>query len=201
MTKKKQHRAHATRQPQKSGKSWVTIALLAFLAFSAGILAYQTLAAKSPSSTPAAHASAPTPTAIPIQNTAPTAAPALPPAPQPAKQAGGTRLVAQYFHATQRCVTCENIEKYAHEAIQQYFAAELEAGVLEFQSIDVMTPAHNHYIRDYSLVSPSLVLVIYEGEQPGKWKNLSEVWQRVSNRNSYFQYVKGEIETMLREVG
>jgi hypothetical protein len=111
-----------------------------------------------------------------------------------------SRLVANYFHATQRCVTCSTIEEYAFETLNTYFSQQIEAEILELRSVDIEQPENAHYIRDYELEYQSLVLVLYRGEKQEAWKNLAEVWQLVHEKEKFFLYVKSETDAMLQEI-
>jgi hypothetical protein len=109
------------------------------------------------------------------------------------------KVIAYYFHGTSRCTTCRTIERYSNEAIERYFAQELKNRTLEFKPINVEEPENRHYIQDYQLYTRSLVLVLYKDDKQLKWKNLSEVWTYVSDKEKFYQYVKDETERFLQE--
>jgi hypothetical protein len=116
-----------------------------------------------------------------------------------AVKAGNAKVIAYYFHGTFRCTTCRTIEKYSKEAIETYFASELKNGTLDFKPINVDEPENRHYIQDYQLYTRSLVLALYKDDKQLKWKNLSEVWSYVSDKEKFYQYVKDESERFLQE--
>ena len=109
------------------------------------------------------------------------------------------KVIAYYFHGTSRCPTCRTIERYSKEAIERYFAQELKNKTLEFKPINVEEPENRHYIQDYQLYTKSLVLVRYKDDNQQKWKNLSEVWSYVSDKEKFYRYVKDETERFLQE--
>ncbi len=121
------------------------------------------------------------------------------PASQRAVKSQNTKVIAYYFHGTFRCSTCQTIEKYSKEAIEQYFANELKHGTLEFSPVNVEEPGNKHFIQDYQLVTRSLVLSLMSDGKETKWKNLPNVWQLVSDRDKFFQYVKDEVEQFQKE--
>jgi hypothetical protein len=108
------------------------------------------------------------------------------------------KVVAYYFHGTYRCITCRTIERYSKEAIERYFAQELKNGTLEFKPINVEEPENRHYIQDYQLFTRSLVLVRYKDDEQQEWKNLSEVWSYVRDKDKFYQYVKEETKKFLQ---
>ena len=114
---------------------------------------------------------------------------------QPAK----SKVIAYYFHGTFRCTTCRTIEKYSKEAIEHYFASELKNGTLEFKPLNVEEAENRHYIQDYQLYTRSLVLARYKDDKQMEWKNLSEVWSYVRDKEKFYQYVKNETERFLQE--
>ena len=42
-----------------------------------------------------------------------------------------------YFHFTQRCMTCLNVEKVSKEAVEQQYADKVKGGEITFQSINL----------------------------------------------------------------
>ena len=118
-----------------------------------------------------------------------------------ADKATTSKVIAYYFHGTYRCTTCRTIEKYSKEAIEHYFAKELQNGTLEFRPVNIEEPENRHYSQDYQLFSRSLVLSLNKDGKEVKWKNLTEVWTHVGNREQFFQYVKDEVAQFLNELG
>jgi hypothetical protein len=109
------------------------------------------------------------------------------------------KVIAYYFHGTNRCATCLTIERYSREAIEKYFSQEIREGTLEFKPLNVDEPENRHYIQDYQLYTRSLVLALYKDDKQLKWKNLSEVWAYVKDKERFYQYVKDETERFLQE--
>jgi len=121
------------------------------------------------------------------------------PSPQTAMKAHNARVVVYYFHGTFRCSTCRTIEKYSHDAIQQYFSKELGDGKLEFKPVNVEESENRHFIQDYQLFSKSLVLSLVRDSKETKSKNLTDIWSLVSDKEKFFQYVKDEVEKFIKE--
>jgi len=108
-------------------------------------------------------------------------------------------VVAYYFHASVRCVTCRTIEAYARDAIETGFAGALRSGALQWRPTNVEEPGNEHFIQDYRLVTRSLVLVdIRDGAQV-QWKNLDQVWNLVGDKPAFIWYVQDEVRAYLRE--
>lgn len=112
-------------------------------------------------------------------------------------QSSSHKVVAYYFHTNTRCDTCEKIEAYSKEAILEGFKAEVQNGTLELRVVNYEEPANRHYIKDYRLVSKSLILVnIVDGKQK-EWTNLKLVWQLVKSKEAFLNYVRGEVKGYL----
>jgi hypothetical protein len=118
---------------------------------------------------------------------------------QAAVKSHNANVIVYYFHGTFRCTTCRTIEKYSHDAIQQYFSKELENGKLEFRPLNVEEPENRHFVQDYQLFSKALVLSLFRDGKETKSKNLTDIWTLVNDKNKFFQYVKNEVEGFLKE--
>lgn len=106
-------------------------------------------------------------------------------------------IVAYYFHSEIRCPTCRNIEAYAHEAIQTYFPEELSSGAITWLVVNYELPASAHFVTDYEIVSPTVVLVrLAEGQQT-EWRNLTRVWELVGEKDAFVEYVHQQAKELL----
>ena len=109
------------------------------------------------------------------------------------------RIVAYYFHTTQRCVTCRKIETFTREAIETGFADDLADGRLVWQPVNVQEPDHKHFIQDYQLTSKAVVLVEMAGKVQTRWKNLDQVWFLVRDKKAFQVYIQKETRDFLGE--
>jgi hypothetical protein len=114
-------------------------------------------------------------------------------------QATNAQVVAYYFHGTVRCETCLKIEKQAREAMERRFAIEVYEKRLVFQAVNYDKPENAHFLKDYKLPCPSLVVVRQKGGKDEKWKLLDKTWEQVDNPIKFNEYVEGEVEKVLRE--
>ncbi len=109
----------------------------------------------------------------------------------------GRQVMVYYFHRTARCVTCLKIESLAKQEVESSFAAELKRGDVRFQSLNVEEAGNEHFVKDYSLVSQSLVLVDYRNGAQGQWKNLDAVWDLVHAEEDFARYVRDEVRAFV----
>jgi len=120
----------------------------------------------------------------------------------PATTAKGTntQVIAYYFHGTIRCETCLTIERQAWVAMQRRFAVEVAEKRLVFQPVNYDQPENAHFLKDYKLPCPSLVVVRQKAGKDEKWKLLGETWEHIENPAKFNEYVEGEVEKLLRDV-
>jgi hypothetical protein len=111
--------------------------------------------------------------------------------------AANWRLVAYYFHRTIRCPTCLSLEKQAQDAIESKFSGEIAAGMVEWRSLNIDEPAHQHFEKDYALTAQSLVFVEMDGERQVRWLNLARVWELVEQPPEFRKYVIEEMQGYL----
>jgi len=109
------------------------------------------------------------------------------------------KLIAYYFHRTQRCRTCLAIEAYAEEALKDAFPEALETGELEWRLVDVEEPGNGHFVEEYELVSSALVLVDTFGGEANEWRELKEVWNLVDDELKLKAYVEAEAFPFLED--
>ena len=116
-----------------------------------------------------------------------------------APQTLDAEVVAYYFHGNLRCKTCRTIEAYSEEAIQSEFADELASGRLAWRVVNVEEPENKHFVKDFELVSRSLVLTEYEDGEVIRWQNLKQVWQLVRDKEKFLDYVHTSTREFLQE--
>ncbi len=115
----------------------------------------------------------------------------------PPAKSDSHKVIAYYFHTNTRCSTCMKIESYSKEAIEQGFADEIKKGILEMRVVNYENPENRHFIKEYKLVSKSLVLVnIVNGKQT-EWTNLKMVWQLTGRKDAFLNYVRREVRNYL----
>ena len=192
-------------------KKLIKSLLFIFVVLSLGVLIYKEFSPKNESNsidiaatradkTTASVEPVPVSGSLPLKETA-TKQKEKAPSPLTEVKAQNSKVIAYYFHGTFRCSTCRTIEEYSHDAIQTYFAKELQNGKLEFRPVNVEEPENKHFIQDYQLVTRSLVLSLMSDGKETKWKNLPDVWKLVRDKDKFFQYVKDEVEIFLKETG
>ncbi len=106
-------------------------------------------------------------------------------------------LVVYYFHSNIRCATCQKIESNAEEAIVSQFADELASGALSWRVVNYEAPENAHFVLEYEIAAPTVVLVRREAGQNFQWRNLSRVWELVGDKSAFADYVVQEADVLL----
>jgi hypothetical protein len=110
---------------------------------------------------------------------------------------GPHRVLAYYFHTTQRCATCRRIEAYTNEAIQTGFPEELKDGRLVFRVLNVDEEPNRHFVKDYKLFTKSVIVVDEHSGKETDWKNLQKIWQLTTDKAGFVKYIQEEVRTYL----
>ena len=116
-----------------------------------------------------------------------------------APQSLDIEVVAYYFHGNLRCRTCRAIEAYSEEAIRGEFADELASGRLAWRVVNLEEPENKHFVKDFELVTKSLVLAEYQDGEVTRWENLKQVWQLVRDKEKFLDYVRRSTRKFLQE--
>jgi len=108
-----------------------------------------------------------------------------------------TKLAVYYFHGFARCASCRKIEQYTKEAVEKNFSGGGYAGKVAFMPVNVEEKPNEHFVKDYQLVSKSVILQPEKDGKPGKWKNLDRIWLELGDKDKFVAYIKsGVIEAL-----
>ncbi|MGB2984764.1 MAG: nitrophenyl compound nitroreductase subunit ArsF family protein [Phycisphaerae bacterium] len=108
-------------------------------------------------------------------------------------------IIAYYFHRTQRCRTCLNMEAYAEEALRDGLPDAFESGELEWRAVNVEEPENEHFVEEYRLIASALVMVLLENGEQKQSKNLERVWELVRDERGFKDYVRDEAFAYLED--
>ncbi|MGB9599996.1 MAG: nitrophenyl compound nitroreductase subunit ArsF family protein [Myxococcota bacterium] len=109
-------------------------------------------------------------------------------------------IIVYYFHTTRRCQSCMKAERLSKEAMETFYRNELDSGKMKFLVINTDEPEHSHFIKDYQLFSKSLIIALIKDGKEVKFKNLTEIWQLIYNEEGFKNYVKSEIDALMKEM-
>jgi hypothetical protein len=111
--------------------------------------------------------------------------------------AAADRVIAYYFHGSQRCKTCLTIEAYTAEAIRTGFANALSSGALEWKVVNIEEPENEHFVEDYQITTRTVVLVEMKDGKQVRWSTLDRVWDLVGDQPAFAAYIQEETKGYL----
>ena len=104
-----------------------------------------------------------------------------------------------YFHGNTRCTNCLNIEAFAREAVESRFADQLKAGKIVWQAINYETPGNEHYVTDYEIVAPNLVLSMFKNGIQVKWIGLKQVVDEAGDKAAFMNLFHKRLSKFLQD--
>jgi len=107
------------------------------------------------------------------------------------------RTIVYYFRSHIRCPACRTVEQQSRAIVEREFADALLAGKLVWQSLDYQSSGNEHFVEDFQLVAPSVVIVEVHNGQPQTWKTLGEAWNLAGDPPALAAYLKREIAAVV----
>lgn len=101
------------------------------------------------------------------------------------------------FHGEKRCRTCIRIGDLAKKTMEQDFAAETQAGQVHWDHINYDAQADAHFVKDYELVSPTVIVTRWKDGKEVKWNRLDGVWDHVDDEAVFRAYVAQGVRDLL----
>lgn len=102
-------------------------------------------------------------------------------------------VVVINFHAAIRCNGCREIGRTAQKVVETDFADALKSGRMTWQVINFEEPGHKHFVKDYGIVSSTVVVVRREHGRDATWRRLDAVWDHLFDEPSMSRYLREEI--------
>ncbi len=125
---------------------------------------------------------------------APARAPAAVAAGVAAPAAPDATVAVYYFHGGIRCEKCLEIERVSRETVLSFYAEDLAAGRMSWQSVDYMLPENLHFMDEFNLKHPSLAVETRQRGAPVARLVLSNTWDKVEAQEDLEAYVVKGIE-------
>lgn len=108
-------------------------------------------------------------------------------------------VVVYAAHTTFRCEECRQIEWLTRKLVENEFAAEMEAGGLDFRTVDYMK--NTDFAKRYNVSSSTIVVTRFEGGAEQSFRRLDEVWSKVHKPDEFKEYVRTAIRDSLGKGG
>ncbi|MFP3937140.1 MAG: nitrophenyl compound nitroreductase subunit ArsF family protein [Phycisphaerae bacterium] len=112
--------------------------------------------------------------------------------------AGEDKVIVYSAHMTFRCWECNQIEFLTKELLEKDFSEQMEAGLIEYRSVDYMKDAD--FAGRYDIASSTVVLARFEDGREVGFERLDEVWTKARNKEEFLSYVRGELQAQLEQL-
>jgi hypothetical protein len=109
-----------------------------------------------------------------------------------------TKIIVYYFHGNMRCKSCKTIENYTKEAVKTKYQDEIKKGLVEIKAVNVEKGNNSHFIKDYQLVSRSVVISRVENGEEKEWERLDNVWRLLNNEAKFYEYIYTNMESLIK---
>jgi len=110
------------------------------------------------------------------------------------------RVIAAYFHRTQRCPTCLRVSQTVAKVLKDHFSEQMRSGQLQWVEVDFQAPQNAHLTKGYQITGPQLVLIRVENGRAVEWQPMPKVWSLLIKPQELEQYVVGGVQTYLQQV-
>jgi len=111
-----------------------------------------------------------------------------------AAEAPKDRVIAMYFHRTERCPTCQKMGSYSEEAVKTAFADEIKKGQVAFYFINFEDEKNARYTKAYGIGGPALIVAKIVDGKVASYRNLEEIWSYVGDKDKFFSYVQENVK-------
>ena len=106
-------------------------------------------------------------------------------------------LIVYYFHRTLRCSSCLLLEELTRDTLTTGFDAQVKKGKIQLSVINIEETGNTHFEEHYNLTNQSVVLSMVVDGRELKWKNLTEVWDHLHEREQLMDYIENEIRIFI----
>jgi hypothetical protein len=107
------------------------------------------------------------------------------------------KLEIIHFHGTNQCYSCVTMGDLAEETLNTYFSNELKSGKITFAHLNGELAENSELVKKYGATGSSLWIGTYYKDGKFTKEENVQVWYKISNREDYFSYLKGVIESKL----
>jgi hypothetical protein len=104
-----------------------------------------------------------------------------------------TAVVVYYFYDSIRCQSCISMESYTGQVVKGDYAKEMAAGRILWKPVDIEAAGNDHYLKEFKILSKSVVVAELKAGKRVRWKNLPRVWELVKDEAAFKRYVRDEV--------
>lgn len=106
------------------------------------------------------------------------------------------KIEVVHFHATQQCVSCITVGKFALQTIKDKFPDEYASGKIVFKEINAELPENQEIVAKYQARGSSLFVNAIRSDKDDIAED-TKVWQLVNSESQYITYFGGKLTALL----
>ena len=106
------------------------------------------------------------------------------------------KIEVVHFHATEQCVSCITVGKYALETIKEKFPEQYASEKIVFKDINVELPENQAIVMKYQARGSSLFVNAIRGEKDDISEDVT-VWRLINDENQFVSYFENKLNTLL----
>ena len=106
------------------------------------------------------------------------------------------KIEVVHFHATEQCVSCITVGKYALETIKEKFPEQYASEKIVFKDINVELPENQAIVMKYQARGSSLFVNAIGGERDDISEDVT-VWRLINDENQFVSYFENKLNTLL----
>ena len=106
------------------------------------------------------------------------------------------KVSVYFFHGTHRCTGCINAEKGTAAVLNELYGAQLDKGIIKFQSINIEEPQNKALAEKYQ-VAWNMLLIVPSSDEKGKVELTEQAFAYGTNTEGLKPYIKTAIDPML----
>ena len=111
----------------------------------------------------------------------------------------GAKLEVYYFHATNRCPTCNAIEDNALKVLNETYKSQIANGTVKFTSFNLDDKANEALVKKYEISFSTLLIIKKAGAKELKSDLTDMAFQYArTNPTKYASLLKAEIDKNLK---
>jgi YD repeat-containing protein len=109
------------------------------------------------------------------------------------------KLKVYYFHITNRCHTCINIETNVKKTLIDNFLNQLELGIIDLYVVNCELPENKELAQKYDAYGSTLAITSYERGKESKTEDLTNwAFGKAYNEKLFIVELKSKIEDLIK---
>ncbi|PKP03448.1 MAG: hypothetical protein CVU11_08130 [Bacteroidetes bacterium HGW-Bacteroidetes-6] len=109
-----------------------------------------------------------------------------------------TKVLVYDFHMTNRCQTCTKIEQTTIEALDTFYRAQLDSGIVVFKSFDCEIDANADLVKKYSAYGSTLVLTAILADGKEVIVDITDMaFSKIGKKELFIEKLREKIDELL----